>query len=248
MATETNPARRIIQLREELEKHNQAYHSSDNPAVSDREYDQLFQELQRLEAAHPQLKSDLSPTGKVGAPPRTPSSRSGTKSPCCPCKCSFRAGLPRLAETGQPQQPTHGLHLRTQDGRIGRPPGIPQRSITTSRHERRRPVGEDVTNNLLTIPEVPRQLNWSRNYKGHPADPEPGSTDCPEYLDVRGEVFMTKRSLKEVNVKRIAKGEPELLNTRNAAAGGLRQLDPPGEPENASSPSTPIPGGIPRPA
>jgi DNA ligase (NAD+) len=216
---------RLAWLQAELHRYADQYYVLDAPSVPDAEYDRLFQELQALETRYPQLATADSPTQRVGGQTlegfvkvrhrvamlsirtETDIEESGA--------LSFDARVRRelgLAESEPPVEYTAELkfdglaiNLRYEGGRL-------VEAATRGDGE----VGEDVTQNVRLIHDVPVRL----------------ADDAPRVLEVRGEVYMRRADfdrLNEVQRQRIArgmKGEKTFVNPRNAAAGAVRQLDP----------------------
>jgi DNA ligase (NAD+) len=216
--TTADPAGRAAELRALLDEANHRYHVLDAPTISDREYDLRFRELVDLEAAHPELVTDDSPTQRVGAP--------------------VEGGFPSVRH----EVPMLSLgnvfgadELRDFDARVrrglGRGPDDPPVAYVCElkidglaislRYEGRRFVrgatrgdgatGEDVTTNLRTVRAIPLALK---------EDP-PG-----DRLEVRGEVFMPRGAFAALNEQLEREGKPLYANARNTTAGTVRQKDP----------------------
>ncbi len=210
--------REIEQLRAQLHHHNYRYHVLDDPEITDAEYDRLMRRLQELEAAFPDLIRADSPTQRVGA---RPLAEFGTVLHALPMLSldnafstdevlDFDARLKRhLGQSGpieyiaEPKIDGLAVELVYEDGLLVQ---------GSTRGDGVR--GEDITQNLRTIKTIPLRLSAAT----------PAS--MPQRLDVRGEVYMTKRDFQRLNARREAEGEPTFANPRNAAAGSLRQLDP----------------------
>ena len=214
------PEERIQQLRIEINHHLYRYHVLDSPIISDAEYDALYHELQALEAEHPELVTPNSPTQRAGAPPSDAFRKVAHPTPILSLMNAFDAEdllawrtrigrlLPEEVDLDYVVEPKlDGLTvvLTYREGRFvlgaTRGNGI---------------VGEDVTVNLRTLHSVPKRIPVN-----------PGSTlAVPDYLVVRGEVFIPLDKFEELNTERAAAGEAIYMNPRNTAAGSLRQLDP----------------------
>ncbi len=204
---------RIRQLREEIEYHNHRYYVLDDPVISDAEYDALMRELVELEARHPELVTEDSPTQRVGAAPAQAFASVTHRSPMMSLGNVYsvdelRAFDARVRKALGSEPVEYVVELKIdglavsltyEDGRFvsgaTRGDGI---------------TGEDVTHNLKTIRSIPLKLRTSE----------------PVTCDVRGEVYMVRREFQRLNEERRASGEPLFANPRNAAAGSLRQLDP----------------------
>ncbi len=188
----------------------------DDPVLPDAEYDRLFRELQDLEQAHPELLTDDSPTQRIGGAPLDGFEAVTHAVPMLSLSNAFddqeladfdRQVRERLecddgAVTYVAEAKLDGLavSLRYEKGVFVQ--GATRGDGTT---------GENVTANLRTIAAIPLRLRGSRS---------------PDVLEVRGEVYMTHASFEQVNSRLEARGEKPFVNPRNAAAGGLRQLDP----------------------
>ena len=205
---------RIEELREQIRYHNRRYHVEDAPEVSDAEYDALYNELEGLEAAHPELVTPDSPTQRVGGDPLEGFEQVSHTIPMLSLANARKSGeleewdarVRRLL--GPDEEPTYitelkidglAVSLRYEQGRFVR--GATRGNGT---------VGEDVTQNLRTVRAIPDRLD----------------DDPPGVLEPRGEVFMTLERFEDLNRQQEAEGKPPFANPRNAAAGAIRQLDP----------------------
>ena len=211
---ETRAAGRAAELRRILDRAIRAYYVLDAPEMSDAEFDRLFLELQALEAAHPDLRTPDSPTLRVGAEPATSLAKHRHLSPMLSLANAFSdedlaAWEERNARIA-PDVVTAGYTLEVKiDGAavsLTYQGGVLAVGATRGNGV----VGEVVTANLRTVPDIPLRLVG----KGWPA-----------LLEVRGETYMPRAAFDALNRKREAAGEPPFANPRNAAAGGLRQLD-----------------------
>jgi DNA ligase (NAD+) len=207
--------KRIGVLRQEIRRHNRLYHGLDRPAISDRAYDRLVEELARLERLHPDLVTPTSPTqrvaGALGAGFRT---------------VRHTSPLLSLEATRDPVEVSRFheriAHASRGPVRLVLEPKLDGASVEAV-YRRGRFVraatrgngreGEDVTANLRTIASVPRAL---RRTGGR----------VPELVAVRGEVMMPARGFERLNRRLVERNEEPFANPRNAAAGSLRQLDP----------------------
>ncbi len=208
--------RRIEELRELIRKYDYYYYVLDRPLVSDAEYDALFRELQELEETYPQFVTPDSPTQRVGAPPAEEFRQVRHAVPMLSLQNCFTEeeflewdrrikrmlGTEEVAYICEPKLDGLGVELVYEDGVF---------AVGATRGDGY--VGEDVTNNLKTIRQIPLRLL---------SDEVPP----PRLLEVRGEVYMEKEDFERLNEERARKGEPLFANPRNAAAGSLRQLDP----------------------
>ena len=214
-----SPAKRVEELREELEQHEYLYYVLDEPAISDAEFDKLLRELRDLEEKHPDLKTADSPTQRVGGQPREGFVKVTHSSPMLSLDNAlnedelrdFDARVRSLLKSGSfayvAELKLDGLSMAAQYGNDQL-----QRAIT--RGDGR--VGEDVTENARTIRSLPMRIR-------HPAAKLQIGESA---FEVRGEVVMQRRSFERLNEEREQAGLPRFANPRNAAAGALRALDP----------------------
>ena len=200
-------------LRELLHAHNHAYHTLDAPTISDSEYDRLFQELLSLESRHPTLKTDDSPTQRIGASPLKGFKQVQHERPMLSLDNAFNAQdisefdkrvserlqVEEVIYCAEPKIDGVAISLLYEQGRFVR---------AATRGDGL--MGEDVTANVKTIDAVPLILQGS---------------DYPVRLEVRGEIYLSKAVFESLNAGLIAAGEKPFANPRNAAAGSLRQLD-----------------------
>jgi DNA ligase (NAD+) len=206
--------KRAAEIRRLIEHHNFRYYVLDDPEISDARYDELMRELRELERAHPELAVDESPTQRVGAVPSREFAQVVHTVPMLSLENAFsdqdvldfdgrareRLDVERIEYSAEPKIDGLAISLRYERGRLVQ---AATRGDGTT--------GEDVTANVRAIRSVPLHL----------LGPE-----VPVTLEVRGEVFMTRRSFEALNLRQSGKGEKTFANPRNAAAGGLRQLDP----------------------
>ncbi|HWB60559.1 MAG TPA: NAD-dependent DNA ligase LigA [Chthoniobacteraceae bacterium] len=201
-------------LRREIEEHNQRYYQEAAPTISDQEFDKLLRELVDLEAAHPELKTPDSPTQRVGGKPLEEFAQITHRTPMQSLDNTYSeeevgefyrrmqkllpgAEIPVVIE---PKVDGVAVCLLYENGEL-------QYAATRGDGT----MGDDVTQNILTIRDVPRKLKGA-----HP----------PRLLEVRGEVYMTKEGFRKLNEERQEAGLPTFANPRNSAAGSLKQLDP----------------------
>ena len=215
----------LTQLRHLLHEHAHRYHVLDAPTIPDAEYDRLFRELQAIEAAHPELVSADSPTQRVGAAP-------------LPAFASVRHAMPMLSiRTETDTEASGALNF---DARVRRElvlaeaapaveyvaelkfdglamslryeQGVLVQAATRGDGE----LGEDVTQNIRTIGQIPLRLDTAA----------PGALPAPPVIEVRGEVYMGRADFEALNERQRTAGQKTFVNPRNAAAGAVRQLDP----------------------
>ncbi len=209
-------AQRIAQLRAEIERHNHAYYVLDAPTIPDAEYDKLFRELQALETQHPELLTPDSPTQRVAgrvlegfAPVKHAvpmlSIRTETDTEASGA-LNFDTRVKNALGTTDEIEYSCELKFDGLAINLRYEHGVLVQAATRGDGE----TGEDVTQNIRTIHCIPLHL------KGCDA----------EVLEVRGEVYMSRRDFNRYNEKQRAQGLPTLVNPRNGAAGSIRQLDP----------------------
>ena len=219
------PMNELQALRSQLHAHAHRYYVLDDPQIPDAEYDRLFQQLQTLEAAHPELITPDSPTQRVGGKPldgfasrrhalpmlsiRTETDTEATGAQNFDARVRKELGLtasdPPVEYVAEPKFDGLAMSLRYEHG-------VLVQATTRGDGE----TGEDVTQNIRTIGQIPIRL----------------PVDVPHILEVRGEVYMRRDDFEKLNERqreKIAKGmkgEKTFVNPRNAAAGAVRQLDP----------------------
>ncbi|MES2840182.1 MAG: NAD-dependent DNA ligase LigA [Pseudomonadota bacterium] len=218
------PAERAAELRAQLHHHAHRYYTLDEPEIPDAEYDRLFQELQAIEAAHPELLTPDSPTQRVGGRVldelvavrhRLPMLSINTETDTEPSGArNFDTRVRRalgLAEVDPPVEYVAELKFDGLAMSLRYENGLLVLAATRGDGE----VGEDVTNNIRTIRNIPLRL----------------PVDAPPVLEVRGEVYMRRADFEALNDRQRAKiaagakGEKTFVNPRNAAAGAVRQHD-----------------------
>lgn len=211
-----NPIQEAQDLRELIHYHNEAYYVNDAPAISDQEYDKLFQRLQWLEQNFPECFTPDSPTQKVGG--RVLEKFQAVKH-----------SVPMMSletVTDYTEQAAHDFHVKMKetlgveeidycaevkfDGlavNLKYENGILVQAATRGDKE----TGEDVTHNVMTIKNVPKRL-LKANF-------------IPDLLEVRGEILMPLKAFEDLNEQQREVGLAPFANPRNAAAGSIRQLD-----------------------
>jgi DNA ligase (NAD+) len=215
----SGPHDRAAELRRQLDHHGYRYYVLDDPEIGDAEYDALLDELRGLEAEHPELVTPDSPTQRVGGTPVSDLVKVTHPEPMLSLANArsaeeLRAWIQRmrnhLAREGiedptfefvaEPKIDGLAISLLYRDG-------VFERGATRGNGE----IGEDVTHNLRTIPQLPLRLDM----------PDP-----PALLEVRGEVYMSLPDFAALNERRAEAGLSTFMNPRNSAAGTIRQLDP----------------------
>ncbi len=206
---------RLLELRDQLERHNHLYHVLDAPQIADAEYDRLFREALALEARHPEWVTPDSPTQRVGGAPAASFravehavqmlslDNAMNRDELVAFDARVRrylATADELVYSAEPKYDGVAVELVYEDGRF---------ALGSTRGDGR--TGEDVSHNLRTVRTIPLRLRGK-----HP----------PPLLEVRGEVLMPLAEFAAMNDERRAQGLEGFANPRNSTAGTLRQLDP----------------------
>jgi DNA ligase (NAD+) len=213
----TTLARRAAELRRTIEEANHRYYVLDRPTLSDSDYDALLRELQAIEGRHPELATPDSPTRRVGAEPASQLAKVEHLSPMLSLANAFgpdelRAWSERNARiVREVLTAAYVAELKIDGAAISLlyEDGVLVRGATRGNGR----LGEDVTQNLRTIREIPLRLRTD-------------AAPVPARVEIRGEVYMPLSGFAALNERRAAAGEATFANPRNAAAGSLRQLDP----------------------
>ncbi len=232
----STPEARAAELRRLIEDANHRYFVLDDPAIPDVEYDALVRELQAIEAAHPALATDDSPTRRVGGAPRAGFEEVVHALPMLSLNNAFsedevaefvarisrELGDPEPEFSVEPKMDGLAISLRYEHGVFVR--GATRGDGAT---------GEDVTANLRTVKAIPLRLRRVGAPSGAIDSPgglvgiaPEGAPAVPAVLEVRGEVYMPRAGFEAYNERMRASGGKPLANPRNGAAGSLRQLDP----------------------
>ena len=206
----------LLDLRREIDKHNHQYYVLDDPLISDAEYDKLFRRLLEFEKERPHLATADSPTQRVGAPPLAKFKTVPHTLPMLSLSNAndqeemreFEERIQRFLKTTEaveyavePKIDGVAVELVYDEGRF---------VVGSTRGDGIN--GEDITLNLKTIRSIP--LNLRRD-----------KSALPRHLEIRGEVFLSRRAFQQMNRDREEEGQPAFANPRNAAAGSLKQLD-----------------------
>ena len=201
----------IQQLRSELERHNQLYYVNDAPEISDFEYDAMLRRLEDLEAAHPEFYDPNSPTQHVCGYALNTFAQVTHEVPLESLQDVF--SFDELHAFGERMDAAlSDEHCYVVEPKIdGLSMSLEYENGVFVRGATRGDgaVGEDVTENLRTVRNLPQKLE-----------------NAPARLIVRGEVYMSHESFESINAQREISGEALLANPRNAAAGSIRQQDP----------------------
>ncbi len=254
---------RAAQLHTLLHRYAHRYYVQDNPEVPDAEYDRLFQELQALESIHPTLLTTDSPTQRVGGVVldgfakvrhrvpmlsiRTETDIEATGAQAFDARVRRELGLadgdPAVGYVAELKFDGLAINLRYENG-------VLVQAATRGDGE----TGEDVTQNIRTVHQIPLRLEVGTSGPHHPNPPPKGegvpispppddegvsslpsrgragvgapSVTVPRVLEVRGEVYMRRDHFDQLNDRQREKGEKTYINPRNTAAGAVRQLDP----------------------
>jgi len=213
------PAQRVAQLKNLLATYAHQYYVLEEPTVSDAVYDGLIQELKSLEAAHPELITPDSPTQRVLSVPLEKFAKVEHKVPMISLNDVFsRDDVEAWVKRMEKLLPgtTHEYFCDTKKDGLAcaliYQDGVLVQAITRGDTK----IGEDVTQNVRTIKNVPLRLQQADKYhnllKGR--------------TEVRGEIVVYKKAFANLNAAREAAGQPVFANPRNLAAGTIRQLDP----------------------
>jgi DNA ligase (NAD+) len=209
-------AARAATLREQLERANYEYYVLDRPTLSDAEYDKLFRELQAIERDHPELRTDDSPTLRVGAEPQSQLAKHQHLVPMLSLANAFddrelEAWEERLVRFAGEDVRQAGYHCELKIDGAAISLTYREGVLIAGATRGNGTIGENVTANLRTIRGIPLRLQGK---------------DHPFMMEVRGEVYMPFSGFEKMNEERVAAGEPVYANPRNSASGALRQLDP----------------------
>ena len=203
------PKERAAEITALLEKYNYEYYVLDNPSVSDAEYDRLMQELIMLEKEHPELVSPLSPTQRVGGLVQDEFKKVTHQRMMLSLANAFNEddlrdfdrkvreviGGDKVKYMAEMKIDGLGMSL------------VYNKNLLYAATRGDGTTGEDVTANVITIKSIPSHIDLEGDF------------------EIRGEVFMPKKSLQKLNKIKEEAGEPLFANARNAAAGSIRQLD-----------------------
>lgn len=209
-------AQEIRRLADEIEEHNYKYYVSDEPSISDKEYDDLLHRLIRLEERFPKFKDPTSPTQRVGV--KIPS---GTQTVVHKAKMysldntysidELKEWQERVVKGLPGQRIEYVVELKI-DG-VSASLLYEDGALVLGATRGDGMTGEDVTHSLKTVRSIPLKLR------------EEGKAPAPGVLDVRGEVYMNIRDFQTLNQARKRSGDPVFANPRNAASGSVKLLD-----------------------
>jgi DNA ligase (NAD+) len=207
----------LERLAEVMAHHDQLYHNNDAPEISDAEYDALKRRNLEIETRFPELKLENSPSNKVGAPVASGFSKISHNVAMLSLDNAFNdqdvrdfsarirrflslGASDKVALTAEPKIDGLSLSLRYENGKL-----------VSAATRGDGAVGENVTENVKTISEIPQQL--------------PEVANVPDIMEIRGEVYMRRDDFFALNEKQAELGKQIYVNPRNTAAGSLRQLD-----------------------
>ncbi|MHA7239276.1 NAD-dependent DNA ligase LigA [Arthrobacter sp. TMS1-12-1] len=206
------------QLAQDVRAHRIAYYQDAAPTVSDAEFDALFRRLEELEALHPELVANDSPTQEVGGEVSAAFTPVDHLARMYSLEDVFsldelQAWLDRASAGVEQRSPGSTIEWLTELKIDGLAVNLLYRNGELVRAATRGDgvTGEDITHNVLTIASVPRHL---------------AGTGHPEEVEIRGEVFFPTKEFGQLNERMVASGKAPFANPRNAAAGSLRQKDP----------------------
>ena len=219
MPRSSKAAKEIEALREKIRRHEYLYYVADDPEISDAAFDRLMNQLKALEAAHPELITSDSPTQRVGGVPRDGFQQVRHKIPMGSLDNAFSfealgefdrrvrelTGREKVDYVAEHKFDGLSLSLTYEKGTLVR--GVTRGDGTT---------GEDVTPNVKTIRSIPLTIAPALLKKA----------DLSGDFEVRGEVIMTHKSFEQLNLQQSETGGKIFASPRNAAAGGVRVLDP----------------------
>lgn len=214
--------KRYKELSELLKLYSEKYYNDDAPLVTDAEYDALYNELLMFERLYPELKNPESPSNLVGAKVSGKFQKIKHASQMFSIqnayteddvKDFYKRVLRTISESVGKNLNYHDLLIHAEPKIDGLSCSITYQNGELLKAATRGDgfVGEDVTKNVLTIPDIPKKLHGE---------------NFPEYIEIRGEVYMQKSDFAALNDEKIMNHEEPFANPRNAAAGSLRQLDP----------------------
>ena len=205
----TNIKSKIESLRDQIENHNMAYHVINEPMITDKEYDDIMSELIKLEEKYPQFKSPSSPTARVGSDLTNEFNKVKHKYPMLSISNSYnlddvKSFVTKVLNEITPS-PMFVSELKIDGFSISLTykNGCLVQAVTRGNGE----IGDDVTENVKTISDIPLKI------------------DLKDDLEVRGEIYIEKKSLEEINKLRLDEGLQLYSNPRNLASGSIKLLN-----------------------
>ncbi|MFN4872705.1 MAG: NAD-dependent DNA ligase LigA [Akkermansiaceae bacterium] len=238
------PEKRVAELRQLIDHHNQLYYTQAEPEISDAEYDKLFRELEDLEKKHPELANPNSPTQRVGSKPLDGFSQITHPVPMLSIDDVFELTEQAVKNLSDKEVEKVGRRcseheLITFYQRLQKNLGRENIAVTLEpkidgvavslyyengnlKYAATRgdgTTGDDVTRNVRTIRNIPLNLKEGLHSAAQ-------QLQIPSILEIRGEIFMPNSAFAAMNEERDEAGLPTFANPRNATAGTIKQLDP----------------------
>jgi DNA ligase (NAD+) len=210
-----NPAQRIQELRKTIDYHNHLYYVEARTEISDKEFDELLDELKKLEAAHPELVTPDSPTQRVGGAVSSTAVTVKHRVPMLSIDNTYNADELRDYDKsirrmlGGSEKITYVIEVKI-DG-VSMSLTYEKGLLTVGATRGNGEMGEDATHNVRTVKGIPLRLHTDKP---------------PRLFEARGEVYMTKAELERLNKIQEEAGEDLHANPRNLTAGTLKLLDP----------------------
>ncbi len=215
--------KRIEKLRKEIDHHRYLYHVLDKSEISDAAHDSLKHELDQLEQQYPDLITPDSPTQRVGGEPLKEFVKVKHETPMLSLNDAFSEAeiksweerIKKLLSSGEKLDYYSEIKMDGLAIALIYKDGVLDKGVTRGNGR----IGEDVTHNVKTIEAIPLRLEFNNL-------PQAVQKNIPSRIEVRGEVFMSKKVFEQLNNKQKKNSGTEFANPRNAAAGSIRQLDP----------------------
>ncbi len=202
----------IDSLSEQIREHNKAYHLDDAPTISDAEYDQLFNRLQKIEELFPDLIKKSSPTQNVGTTIQDKFTKHKHKQPMLSLgNCFSEEDLADFIDRIKRFLSIHEfpqIFCEPKIDGVSFSATYEKGKLSTGATRGDGYIGENITQNIKTIANLPHKIN-----------------DSSSFLEVRGEIFIEKSDFEILNNQQEESGKAKFANPRNSAAGSLRQLD-----------------------
>ena len=209
-----SPSERLQQLKAEIRRHDRLYYVDARPEISDLKYDRLLQQLEQLEADHPDLITTDSPTQRIGDQPLSTLEQITHRVPMLSIDNTYSVEEVRKYEERvlgllDGVSPEWVVELKIDGVAVALiyEEGLLRHALTRGNGV----VGDDITHNMRTVADIPLRLD---------------GTSVPRLLEVRGEVYMRNSDLVKLNEQQQTRGEALYANTRNLTAGSVKLLDP----------------------
>jgi len=223
--TLTEAQTRHAELAREIRRHDHAYYVQGQAVISDRDYDRLYKDLLDLEGLFPVLVTPASPSQRVGGAPLSEFKSVRHAVPMMSLDNTYsQEELAEFVKRVQKLLPGETLEWVVEPKVDGLAVSLRYEAggFTVGATRGDGTQGDEITANLRTIRSLPLTLGTP----GEGTRPSGGKGGVPAVLEVRGEVYMTRKGFKKLNEDRAAAGEEVFANPRNSAAGSLKQLDP----------------------